>query len=468
MAVKQELEEMGFRILNASRTELYLSMHFMGASLNSLGFVMDLRTTTVGTDAAYIRFNPNYLLQMYLNQPHMVNRTYMHMLMHCLFRHMFSSREHKDADLWDISCDIAVESVIDSMDYPAIWRLQSDYRDRWYERLNNDVKILTAERIYQYFMEIKRDPYEEERLKKEFSRCDHSFWDRMQDEQDSDKGSNENKNNPQDPDADPNRDSQEDPDNTRETEQEGRNLKPVDNPKEEEWKKNAKRVQAEIEMTGKEHSREIGSLERILQFQHRKRTDYREFLRRFAVVREEAVIDMDSFDYGFYNYGMQLYGNMPLIEENEFREARRIDELVIVIDTSASCQDTLVQEFLNETAQILESTETFFHKVNIHLIECDDQVQNDVVITSLRDMEKYSKGFSVKGGYGTDFRPAFNYVEELRRRGEIENLKGLMYFTDGFGIYPDKPTDYDTAFVFWKDEEMGDDKVPSWAIKLYI
>lgn len=459
MALKQELEEMGFRILNASRTELYLSMHFMGSSLNSLGFIMDLRTTTVGTDAAYIRFNPNYLLQMYLNQPHLVNRTYMHMLMHCLFRHMFSAREHKDAELWDISCDIAVESVIDSMDYPAIWRLQSDYRDRWYERLNNDVKILTAERIYQYFMETRCDPYEEERLKKEFSRCDHSFWDRMQDEQDPGRD-NRNKN-------DPNQNS-ENPDNTRETEQEGRSLKPVDNPREEEWKKNAKRVQAEIEMTGREHSAELGSLERVLRFQHRKRTDYRDFLRRFAVVREEAAIDMDSFDYGFYYYGMQLYGNMPLIEENEFREARRIDELVIVIDTSASCQKTLVQEFLNETARILESSETFFHKINIHLLECDDQVQNDVVITSQRDMEKYSTGFSVKGGYGTDFRPAFNYVEELRQKGDIENLKGLMYFTDGFGIYPDKPTDYDTAFVFWKDEEMGDDKVPSWAIKLYI
>ena len=31
-------------------------------------------------------------------------------------------------------------------------------------------------------------------------------------------------------------------------------------------------------------------------------------------------VDMDSFDYGFYNYGMTVYGNMPLIEELEYRE----------------------------------------------------------------------------------------------------------------------------------------------------
>ena len=40
-------------------------------------------------------------------------------------------------------------------------------------------------------------------------------------------------------------------------------------------------------------------------------------------MREEVSVDMDSFDYGFYMYGLQHYGNMPLIEENEFREAKK-------------------------------------------------------------------------------------------------------------------------------------------------
>ncbi len=139
-----------------------------------------------------------------------------------------------------------------------------------------------------------------------------------------------------------------------------------------------------------------------------------------------------------------------------------------MIDTSQSCQDTLVQEFLNETASILFTGETFFRKVNIHIIECDDQVQNDVVITDTRQMEEYAKHFTVKGGFGTDFRPAFQYVEQLRRTHVLKSLRGLLYFTDGFGIYPKKKPDYDTAFVFWKDEELDDTKVPSWALKLYI
>ena len=40
--------------------------------------------------------------------------------------------------------------------------------------------------------------------------------------------------------------------------------------------------------------------------------DYRAFLRRFAAPREVAAVDADAFDYGFYSYGLRLYGNMPL------------------------------------------------------------------------------------------------------------------------------------------------------------
>ena len=135
MKTREQLEATGNKILNSVRTELYLSMRFMGPALGSLGFAMDLSTRTVGTDAVYIRFNPTYLLQTYIERPEILNRTYMHMLMHCLFRHMFSAKQHEDAQLWDLCCDIAVESVVDSMDYPTILRVTSDFRQEWYEKL---------------------------------------------------------------------------------------------------------------------------------------------------------------------------------------------------------------------------------------------------------------------------------------------------------------------------------------------
>ena len=451
---REKLEEMGFRILDAVRTELLVSMRFMAPALNSLGFKMDLATASAGTDAAYIRFNPGFLLQVYVERPRRLNRMYLHMLLHCLFRHMFSAGEKEDPDLWDLCCDIAAESVVDAMSYDVIARTHNPFREAWYERLQSEVKILTAEKIYDWFLHRDRDYSAEVDLMREFTVDDHSFWQRMEDEESPQK---------KPPGAPPNRDG----DGRQETEQTSRDLKPV-NPKEDEWKKNAERIEADIDIMGKERSEETGSLSRILRFEMRKRTDYREFLQRFSILREEAGVDLDSFDYGFYYYGMELYGNMPLIEENEFREVRKVDSLVIAIDTSASCQKVLVQQFLHETADLLSGIGSFFKKTEIHLIECDDKVQDDILITDPAQLAQYAEEFEVKGGFGTDFRPVFNYIEDLRAAGELENLRGLMYFTDGFGEYPKKPTDYDTAFVFWKDEELDDTGVPDWAIKLFL
>ena len=53
------------------------------------------------------------------------------------------------------------------------------------------------------------------------------------------------------------------------------------------------------------------------------------------------------------------------------------------------------------------------------------------------------------------------------RRGEFQNLKGMIYFTDGYGTYPGKKPVYDTAFVFM-EEDYSDAQVPPWAIKLVI
>jgi predicted metal-dependent peptidase len=501
MKTREELESVGNQILNSVRTELYLSMRFMGSALGSLGFRMDLSTRTVGTDAVWIRFNPTYLLQTYLERPEVLNRTYMHMLMHCLFRHMFAAKDHEDAELWDLCCDIAAESVVDSMDYPTILRVSSDFRQEWYEKLESELHVLTAEKIYHYFILQKRDPYLEESLRQEFALCDHSFWARMQDEdgqpsaeskqnvpQDGQASSESKQNVPQDGQASSEsrqnapQDGQASSESKQNVPQDGQTssesmndasreeatpLGAVD-PKEDEWRETAKRIESEMETFAKDGARDAGQLLWLLHIQNRSRRSYKEFLKRFSVVREEVSIDMDSFDYGFYMHGLSLYGNMPLIEENEYREVKKVEELVIAIDTSASCRDKLVQQFLNETGAILKSHESFFQKVRIRIIECDNQIQRDVEITNLDEIEDYAQNFKVQGGYGTDFRPVFAYVEQLRTRGELRNLKGLMYFTDGFGEYPKKPTDYDTVFVFYGDDEHDDTHVPDWALALYL
>ncbi len=447
MHATERLREISEKILEQTRTDLYLSLHFLGESLDSLPWQMDLSTTSIGTDAEFMRYNPRFLMQTFLQEPKWMARTYLHIILHCLLLHPMAEIPRvadQDRLLWNLACDIAVESIIDSLeDCPAVSRVLPDFRAEWYERLGAEMKVLTAEKIYRYFMENPPDPVSEEKLVIEFTLCDHGFWEELTEKEK--KNSGEDKETPsQDP--------------------EGKQREDL----EKSWQNRSERMMAELENSGTHLGQMTGTLTRILAVQNRKRMSYRDFLKRYAYVREEARVDPDSFDYGFYNYGMKLYGNMPLMEENEYRESKKVEELVIVIDTSASTQANLVQHFLNETASILRSRETFFHRIELRILECDNQVQKDILIRSPEEMQKYLETFEVSGGFGTDFRPAFEYVEKLRTEGHLKNLRGLLYFTDGAGIYPSRPTKYETVFVFRSDENFFEKHVPDWCVKVYL
>ena len=73
-----------------------------------------------------------------------------------------------------------------------------------------------------------------------------------------------------------------------------------------------------------------------LSVEEKGKYDFHHFLRRFAVHREEIHTDTQSFDYIPYIYGLDHYGNIPLIEYLEYQEVTRLEELVIAIDTSGS------------------------------------------------------------------------------------------------------------------------------------
>lgn len=193
--------------------------------------------------------------------------------------------------------------------------------------------------------------------------------------------------------------------------------------------------------------------------------NYRSFLKQFTVTREEMELDLDSFDPVAYHYGLEHYGSLPFIEPPETREGNRLEELVIAIDTSGSCKREIVAKFLGETRSILEEKENFFSRWNVCLIQCDSFVQDVTMIHSPKEWEAYRETITIKGRGGTDFRPVFQKVEELRKQHVFRNLKALIYFTDGDGIYPEQKPDYETAFVFVRQTEKMN-LVPKWAKKL--
>ena len=440
----KRLIELGQKILSASRNELYLSMRFLDTALSGLKYEMNLSTLYTGTDGIKILYNPRYLTDRYLSDRILVNRLYLHMILHCIFRHPFHKGQ-KDLELYNLACDIAVESIIDSLPVKALKLTVSDLRTEVYDRMRRKLKVLTAEGIYEKLKEENLSVREMAKLQLEFTVCDHVFWDNGDDKNEDNSDNSQN---------DESGENESDYNDERQT-------------LEEKWQDISEKTQTNLETFSRDMGDMAGDILSYLKVENRERYDYKRFLERFVTINENMKVDDDSYDYIFYTYGLNMYGNMPLIEPLEYKEDKIITELVIAIDTSESCEGEVIKRFLEETYSVITNSESFSRRFNVHIIQCDTDIQNDFKIQSKEDIDRFMESFEVKGMGGTDFRPVFEYVENLIKDGEFKNLKGLLYFTDGFGTYPKKMPQFDTAFIFF-DDEYSDRIVPAWAMKVVL
>ncbi|ABX41599.1 VWA-like domain-containing protein [Lachnoclostridium phytofermentans] len=604
--VKQRLRQLGERILKNSSNELYLSMRFLDVPLSELNYELRMSSFYMGTDGSTIYYNPRFVIEKYTYDSVYVNRSYLHMLLHSIFRHMYL-REERDEEKWNLACDIAVEYIIDGLDNKATKRLVTSRREELYERLSKELKVFTAEGIYHLLQTNWLTERELVQYSAEFLVCDHQFWDfgisknKVKDSEDSNQNENpdssqkneqadqeknskeqtrenqtgeekqdkEKQEKEQQDNEQGNKDkgnNQEGKNETREDKteeensQENRTLEDksqedksqedksqedksqedksqedksqedksqedkskddkseedkssednsekdksnedkfkedrtkenqtqeymsYDNPmddsglhdreannkkaQENRWKDISEKLKTDLETYQANNPKATESLLKGIGAANREIYDYQTFLHKFAVYKERLQVDEDSFDYGFYTFGMEHYGNVPFIEPLEYKDEMRVEEIVIAIDTSGSCASSLIYRFLKETIKILKNTETFHDKFRIHLIQCDEEIKEHKILTNLMELNDYMEHFQVKGFGNTDFRPVFEYIGELKQMGELKRLKGLLYFTDGYGIFPSKQPEYETAFIFVRNQ-YEEDKVPAWAMKVVL
>ena len=415
---------MALEVLEVTRSELYLHLRFLSLAIGGLAPTPSAQVRGMGTDGLRLLAEPERLIRVFPKNPVLLNREYLHQLLHCIFRHPFFIADH-DRPLWSLACDIAAEWSIDQLDLPCVRRIAGWVRTETYRRLGEVLPAMAAEPIYRRLEEAHLDEKQLLMLQKEFRADDHRFWPKPGDQS------------------------------------------PQARQAADQWKNLSQQMQTELETRQKDPGQGGEALAMQVKAANRSRRTYRDFLRRFAVLREELKADPDSFDLGFYAYGLSLYGNLPLIEPLESRETIKIEEFVIVVDTSLSCSGELVKNFLRETYGILRQSESFFRRTNIRILQCDDRVRTDQKITDMDQLAAYMDTFQLVGGGGTDFRPAFRYVDELIRAGEFHHLKGLLYFTDGLGRFPARRPAYDAAFLFL-GSQYEDADLPPWAMKLVL
>ena len=72
--------------------------------------------------------------------------------------------------------------------------------------------------------------------------------------------------------------------------------------------------------------------------------------------------------------------------------------------------------------------------------------------------------WTVLGKGQTDFRPVFAHVEQLKEKGQLPEFQGLLYFTDGEGIFPSHAPTFETLFLLSEENKP----VPEWAGGIFL
>ena len=421
---KPDIEALAGDIMLLSRNSLLVNFRFLDRAIAGLQ-MSPAKDISLATDGCFLYYGPRYILSVYKGEQTAVTRDILHSLLHCVFRHNLVGRGI-DRLRWDLAADVAVENMITEFSSGAVKAKRAALQYALTEVIKKELgPPLTAERIYRW---LKDGEFTEEELEQErecFYGDGHGIW----------YGES-------DPEAKYNRDI---------------NLRKI-------WEDISKRMQTEMETMLSDRD---SALVQNLRSLNRTRRSYTDFLRRFGVHGEIMKLSDEEFDNNYYSYGLELYGNIPLIEPLEYSEQKRIREFVIGVDTSGSVKGEVVQSFMQHTYDILKRQDSFFEKVSVYIIQCDDRIQDSALITCREDFDRYIEGLEIKGLGRTDFRPVFTYVSGLIAEKKLTNLQGLIYFTDGKGTFPREKPDYDTAFII-HGQDYNAPELPSWAQNIVL
>ena len=182
------------------------------------------------------------------------------------------------------------------------------------------------------------------------------------------------------------------------------------------------------------------------------------------ICRISEVYDSDlEFDPLWYSAGMEIYGNRPFIEPSECTEQQTVRDLVVAIDTSGSCEN-YASSFLGLTMHLLKQAGTW--KGTVWIVQCDTEIR-DAKALEQADETVQLESQVMYGWGGTDFTPVFRFIRDKREAGEMDKPSALIYFSDGYGDFPDSEPDYKTVFVFPPEEGVYacNDWIPDWVLR---
>jgi hypothetical protein len=136
---KSRLTAVAESVVDSCRSEIYFNLKFLSLAMNRLtAEVEEDLPYDVATDGSLIKLNARWLTKAYVENPKKINRALVHLMLHCIFRHFARGKNEFFPDLWDVACDMHVESIVEDLNLPFLQTgkeqkrraLLSDYRNK--------------------------------------------------------------------------------------------------------------------------------------------------------------------------------------------------------------------------------------------------------------------------------------------------------------------------------------------------
>ena len=180
-AALEEARKIALQILTLTRNGLFVSLRFMDVALCQFDYIsaeyaeLPFKIKTTATTGEHMIYDPRYIIQQYMRDRKALSRDYLHIVLHCVFRHPFVSTK-LNMEYWNLACDMAVENTVCELELKQTEVLNADDIRTEIERIRGFVTKMNAENLYRYLLSGQAAARDLERWKKLFKRDEHDIW----------------------------------------------------------------------------------------------------------------------------------------------------------------------------------------------------------------------------------------------------------------------------------------------------
>ena len=216
---EQKITNLANEILRQGRNKLIVHLRFLDLALGqfSNSTFTNYQIPSYATNGKYFAFNPINVIQRYRENHNGVSRDFLHLVLHCIYRHMFVSTYY-EPKYWNLACDMAIENAINELNEDFLSDPRQVEQQRQINKLKDKVKHLTAECFYEYFKNANLPDDKIYELSELFFSDAHEGWYKLEDSEDGKQEDNKKKednkqNNKKDKDNEEKSDEQNDDEN---------------------------------------------------------------------------------------------------------------------------------------------------------------------------------------------------------------------------------------------------------------